>query len=211
MVKGRVTDDGDFPLEAVSVVDKATGKRTSTNTRGEFSLEVSCKGTYVEIVHPAYTSKEIKVKEFDGTKDLGVFKLGDKTLDTVDIRGSNEGTIGKVPKIELRSLPTITGNIEDIIKSYGLGVRSNNEMSATYNVRGGSFEENLIYVNDIEIYRPFLVRAGQQEGLSFINPDMVQDIFFSSGGFEARYDDRLSSVLSVKYRRPTEFRGSVSG
>ncbi|HYG52541.1 MAG TPA: TonB-dependent receptor, partial [Flavobacteriales bacterium] len=90
-------------------------------------------------------------------------------------------------------------------------VRSNNEMSATYNVRGGNFDENLIYVNDIEIYRPFLVRSGQQEGLSFINPDLVSEVGFSSGGFEARYDDRMSSVLDIKYRRPRELKGTFSG
>lgn len=210
-IKGRVMDDDGAPVEAVSVVEKATGKRTSTNAKGEFTLEISCNGALVDLIHPAYTTRTIKVKKIEGTvTDLGTFRLGDYVLDEYVHEGNREGTTPLVPKIDLFHIPTPKNSVEDLIKTLP-GVRSNNEMSSTYNVRGGNFEENLIYVNDIEIYRPFLVRAGQQEGLSFINPDMVQDIYFSSGGFEARYDDRLSSVLSVKYRRPTEFRGSVSG
>lgn len=210
-ITGRITDDQAYPLEAVSVLDKSSGKRTSTNAKGEFTLEVSCNGSLVLVSHPSFTDIELRIRKIEGTKDLGTITLGDKVLKGVDIFSYNPGTLQKVPKIDPRAVPTITGNIEDRIKTYGLGVRSNNEMSATYNVRGGSFDENLIYVNDIEIYRPFLVRAGQQEGLSFINPDMVEDIFFSSGGFEARYDDRNSSVLDIKYRRPTELKGSVTG
>ena len=92
-----------------------------------------------------------------------------------------------------------------------MGVTSNNELSSQYRVRGGNFDENLVYVNDIEVYRPFLVRAGQQEGLSFVNPELVSDIRFSAGGFDARYGDKMSSVLDIKYKRPTEFAGSASG
>ncbi|MEO6302988.1 MAG: Plug domain-containing protein, partial [Bacteroidia bacterium] len=107
-------------------------------------------------------------------------------------------------------LPSPTGNIEDIIKTQ-MGVSSNNELSSGYSVRGGNFDENLVYVNDIEVYRPFLVRSGQQEGLSFANPNMVQNISFSAGGFEAKYGDKLSSVLDITYRKPLKFGGSASG
>src|SRR5450759_4012687 len=90
------------------------------------------------------------------------------------------------------------------------GVASNNELSSQYSVRGGNYDENLVYVNDVEIYRPFLVRSGQQEGLSFLNPDLVSSISFSAGGFDAKYGDKMSSVLDIKYRKPTEFAGSAS-
>jgi hypothetical protein len=209
-VTGRIMDDQKNPLEAVLVLEKRTGKRTQSDEKGEFKLAISCKGTLIEIAHPAYSAKEIRLRNSVGTVELGEIILSDRVLDTVNIV-QRDVSIPTFPKIESKLLPTITGNIEDMIKTGGLGVRSNNEMSATYNVRGGSFDENLIYVNDIEVYRPFLVRSGQQEGLSFINADMVQDVRFSSGGFEARYDDRISSVLDITYRRPSELKGTVSG
>lgn len=112
------------------------------------------------------------------------------------------------PRI-LNQLPSPTGNVEDIIKTQ-MGVSSNNELSSGYSVRGGNFDENLVYVNDIEVYRPFLVRSGQQEGLSFANPNMVSNINFSAGGFEAKYGDKLSSVLDITYRKPMKFAGNAS-
>lgn len=114
------------------------------------------------------------------------------------------------PKV-YSQLPSPTGNIEDLIKTGGIGVSSNNELSSGYSVRGGNFDENLVYVNDIEVYRPFLVRSGQQEGFSFANPTMVQNINFSAGGFEAKYGDKLSSVLDITYRKPLKFEGNASG
>jgi len=110
----------------------------------------------------------------------------------------------------IKYIPSPNGSFEAVIKTLP-GVSSNNELTSQYNVRGGSFDENLVYVNDIEIYRPFLIRSGNQEGLSFINPDMIQDIDFSAGGFEARYGDKMSSVLAVTYKEPKEFAGSVTG
>ena len=107
-------------------------------------------------------------------------------------------------------IPTISGGIEAVLKTLP-GVSSNNELSSQYNVRGGNYDENLVYVNDIEIYRPFLVRSGQQEGLSFINPDLVGSLSFSAGGFEAKYGDKMSSVLDVKYKRPRKFAATVAG
>jgi hypothetical protein len=107
-------------------------------------------------------------------------------------------------------IPSPTGNIEDIIKTQ-IGVSSNNELTSGYSVRGGNFDENLVYVNDIEVYRPFLARSGQQEGLSFANPDMVSNINFSAGGFEAKYGDKMSSVLDITYKKPLKFASTVSG
>ena len=106
-------------------------------------------------------------------------------------------------------IPTPNQSVEDILKTLP-GVSSANELSSTYNVRGGNYDENLVYINDFEVYRPMLVRSGQQEGLSVINPDMVDGIKFSAGGFDAKYGDKLSSVLDIRYRRPKKFGGSVS-
>ncbi|HLP13935.1 MAG TPA: hypothetical protein VK177_18530 [Flavobacteriales bacterium] len=206
-VTGRILDDQKKPIEGVSVLDKTSGKRTSSLTDGTFKLEISCRGTTISLRHPSYDKQDIEI--FSGSMDLGDFNLSEHVIDTVYV--IKRATIPLIPPIEPGLFPTIRNQVEDYIKSYGLGTRSNNEMSAQYSVRGGSFDENLIYVNDIEIYRPFLVRAGQQEGLSFINPDLVSDIGFSSGGFEARYDDRMSSVLDINYRRPRELKGTVSG
>lgn len=134
------------------------------------------------------------------------------TLTAVEINDNKTRTeeVVRLDPLIFNQLPSPTGNIEDIIKTQ-MGVSSNNELSSGYSVRGGNFDENLVYVNDIEVYRPFLVRSGQQEGLSFANPNMVQNINFSAGGFEARYGDKLSSVLDITYRKPLKFGGSASG
>ncbi len=137
------------------------------------------------------------------------FKGALTTVEVTDNKTRSEEIVRLDPLI-FNQLPSPTGNIEDIIKTQ-MGVSSNNELSSGYSVRGGNFDENLVYVNDIEVYRPFLVRSGQQEGLSFANPNMVQNINFSAGGFEARYGDKLSSVLDITYRKPLKFGGSASG
>ncbi|MEP7169922.1 MAG: carboxypeptidase-like regulatory domain-containing protein, partial [Bacteroidota bacterium] len=126
----------------------------------------------------------------------------------IDEKSRQEG----LTRIDIKSisqLPTVSGNFEDVLKTLP-GVVSNNELSSAYSVRGGNYDENLVYVNDIEIYRPFLVRSGQQEGLSFINSDMVANILFSAGGFDAVYGDKMSSVLDIKYRKPKSFGGSFN-
>ncbi len=125
-----------------------------------------------------------------------------------DKEGRRNGLARLDPKL-VALLPT-AGGIEALLKTLP-GVSSNNELSSQYNVRGGNFDENLIYVNDVEVYRPFLVRSGQQEGLSFINPDLVAGVQFSAGGFEARYGDKMSSVLDITYRRPRSFGGTATG
>ncbi len=109
----------------------------------------------------------------------------------------------------VRIMPSANRSVEALIKTYP-GVSSNNELSSQYSVRGGNYDENLIYVNDIEVFRPLLIRSGEQEGLSFINPDLVSTVQFSSGGFDAKYGDKMSSVLDIRYKRPTAFAGSVS-
>ncbi len=137
------------------------------------------------------------------------FKNNLTEVEVTDNKNRGVETVRLDPLI-FNQLPSPTGNIEDIIKTQ-MGVSSNNELSSGYSVRGGNFDENLVYVNDIEVYRPFLVRSGQQEGLSFANPNMVQNINFSAGGFEAKYGDKMSSVLDITYRKPLKFGGNASG
>ena len=134
-------------------------------------------------------------------------------LPTFEVRDQTDRTRTFIDKVEVDNIdlmPNAGGGVEGLIKLLP-GVQSGNELSSSYSVRGGNFDENLVYINDIEIYRPFLARAGRQEGLSIINPDLVQDLFFSAGGFEARYGDKLSSVLDITYKQPGEFGGSVTG
>ncbi|HOK50875.1 MAG TPA: TonB-dependent receptor plug domain-containing protein, partial [Bacteroidales bacterium] len=124
-------------------------------------------------------------------------------------RADNIGGIQRVSIKSLQAMPNASGNIEGIIKRLP-GVASNNELSSQYSVRGGSFDENIIYVNNIEIYRPVLIRSGQQEGLSFVNPDLVGSLKFSAGGFDVSYGDKMSSVLDVTYKRPEDNAGSAT-
>jgi len=128
---------------------------------------------------------------------------------SVSARQERASTFHRIDVEELNYMPTTTGKIAAIIKSQA-GVSSNNELSSQYSVRGGNFDENLVYVNDIEIYRPFLVRSGQQEGLSFVNSDLVSSVKFSAGGYDARYGDRMSSALDITYKRPRKFAASSS-
>ena len=137
-------------------------------------------------------------------------QLAIPTLDEVEIRYTEQGTspIESINNIDAATISLPSSNIESLLPALGFGVSQNNELSAGYNVRGGNFDENLIYVNDIEVYRPFLARSGQQEGLSFINPSMVNNILFSAGGFDAKYGDKLSSVLDIEYTEARKFNSS---
>ena len=140
-----------------------------------------------------------------------------QTQDTTDVREitGTEVRAGRlfnnrvISALSVRNLPSVNNSIEALIKTLP-GVSSNNELTSQFSVRGGNFDENLIYVNDLEIFRPFLIRSGEQEGLSFINPDLVSTVQFSAGGFDAKYGDKMSSVLDIRYKRPNEFAGSVS-
>ena len=136
----------------------------------------------------------------------------DKELEEVTVTGSRiqTGQTQEIKKDDLKKIPSTTGNaVEELIQSQA-GVSTHSELSSQYNVRGGSFDENSVYINNVEVYRPFLVRSGQQEGISVINPDMVEKIEFSTGGYEARYGDKMSSALNITYKRPKPFEASVS-
>ena len=141
-----------------------------------------------------------------------VLHASDKELEEVTVTGSRiqTGQTQEIKKDDLKKIPSTTGNaVEELIQSQA-GVSTHSELSSQYNVRGGSFDENSVYINNVEVYRPFLVRSGQQEGISVINPDMVEKIEFSTGGYEARYGDKMSSALNITYKRPKPFEASVS-
>ena len=135
-----------------------------------------------------------------------------KVLKTFEVEYVDPGSSPTelLPTIDAANLALPSSNIEGLLSSIGYGVRQNNELSSGFSVRGGNFDENLIYVNGIEVYRPFLARSGQQEGLSFINPTMVDNILFSAGGFDAMYGDKLSSVLDISYREPKKFEANLT-
>ncbi len=209
-VKGVVTNETGQRVKNVNVALSGTSLNTHTTEDGTYQLEVPAGALTLHFSHAAYISRTVNLRLEPGETRQVNMNLSFLLLDTLVIRNERPQFIDELSKIDYKAIPTFSGNIEDLIKTAGLGVSGRNEMSAAYSVRGGSFDENLIYVNDIEIYRPFLVRSGQQEGLSFINSDMVDNISFSSGGFEARYGDKLSSVLDIRYKKPTSFGGSAS-
>ncbi len=214
-VFGTVKDSLNKPLfgVGVSVFGKPYG--TTTDEKGNYSLSVPANQT-LKIIF-SFTglnrdSESVDLKENEkqeiSKKLRGRIKeLGEVVIEDQSMKGVNITRIN--PKI-ISVLPTVNQSVEDILKTMP-GVSSANELSSTYSVRGGNYDENLVYVNDVEIYRPLLVRSGQQEGLSFINPDMVETINFSAGGFDAVYGDKLSSVLDIKYRKPKKFGGSLNG
>ncbi len=207
-IYGKVMDKNDTPMPNVHVRSRYTGNLAITDINGNYKLGLSPgRMNVVEfsfvggetILEEFYLRRgdirEINVTFFDVDVELPVFTVRGKIT-----RPPTRPVINLDPN-EFESIPTVSGNIEDILPMLG-GTVSNNELSSQYSVRGGNYDENLVYVNDFQVYRPFLVRAGQQEGLSFINPDLVRNLEFSAGGFEAKYGDKLSSVLDVKYKKP---------
>ncbi len=214
-IYGKVTDRNDKPVYGVSIVNRYTGAGTTTDFNGNFTLYMT--PGRMNVVEFSYIGKETQIEEFylrrGDVREINVtFWDLDIVLDEVVVRSTiyrpPTRTAVKLNPREFESIPTVSGNIEDILPMLG-GTVSNNELSSQYSVRGGNYDENLVYVNDFQVYRPFLVRAGQQEGLSFINPDLVQGLEFSAGGFEAKYGDKLSSVLDVRYKNPKA--GTSSG
>lgn len=213
-ISGIVKGGDDEPIESVAVGVKENPKAiTYSDEKGFYTLELEPgKVNTILFVSISYEVLSYTINPKAGDKinysPSLRFKGGLPEIEINDIGTRGSEMIRIDPKI-FNQLPSPTNNIEDLIKTQ-IGTSSNNELSSGYSVRGGNFDENLVYVNDIEVYRPFLVRSGQQEGLSFANPNMVQNINFSAGGFEARYGDKLSSVLDITYRKPLKFEGNAS-
>lgn len=211
---GMVKDDTGQPIELATVRVTGQNALTMTNLRGEYSLW--CQSTdSVRVVYSMIgyeTRRRLLRSPADSVRLDVVLPLYDRsTLGTAVVTGQGvqTGTVQRITKPDTKLAPSTTGNgVEEIIATQA-GVSTHNELSSQYNVRGGSFDENCVYLNGIEVYRPMLVRSGQQEGLSVINSDMVESIGFSSGGFEARYGDKMSSVLDITYKRPEAFEASA--
>lgn len=215
---GVVKDiDTEEPVDYVTVFVVGTSNSTETNAYGEYSLEVESKKTItLGFSRIGYLDAEHKIARLaDGTKrNLNIKLVPDISDLEIVIRDSKLEDVGMVREqvTEFKKLPTASGNFESILPHIALGASggTGGELSSQYNVRGGNYDENLVYVNDFEIFRPQLIRSSQQEGLSFPNIDLIKDVSFSSGGFEARYGDKLSSVLDIRYKRPEEFGASAS-
>lgn len=214
-VFGTVNDHTGSPIELATVRVVGTAHTTVTNLKGKYTLYCTSADT-VEIIYSmiGYESRRrVLYNPRDSVRlDVVLPVYGEHTLGIAEIKGQGIQT-GQTQKINVGStkhMPSTSGNaVEEMIATQA-GVSTHNELSSQYNVRGGSFDENCVYINGIEVYRPMLVRSGEQEGLSIINPDMVERIGFSSGGFEARYGDRMSSVLDITYKRPERWEASAS-
>lgn len=211
---GRVTDENSQPIEFASVACLQQGKMTMTSLKGEFNLQLhSADSVVIRFSMIGYRAKTKLLRKPRGKQSLQiVLHSSDNTLEGVTVTDTRRQTsqTQEIKKEDLKSLPSTSGNaVEELIQSQA-GVSTHNELSSQYNVRGGSFDENSVYINNVEIFRPFLVRSGQQEGISVINPDMVEKIGFSTGGYEARYGDKMSSALDITYKYPKKFEASVS-
>ncbi|MEO8768931.1 MAG: TonB-dependent receptor [Ferruginibacter sp.] len=211
-VSGRIIDDNENPLNNVSIV--VLGKNTGivSGDSGTFTIKVTANKPFaLTFSHTGFLSVQ---KNFylspDETENITIrMKREGKTLEAVvvaDEKERRENSLVKINPKNAITLPSTTGGVEALIKTL---VGSNNELTSQYNVRGGNYDENIVYINDFEIYRPYLVSSGQQEGLSFINPEMVKNVNFYTGGFQAKYGDKMSSVLDIQYKKPTSFGGSA--
>ena len=213
-LQGRVTDENNEPIEFASVSCLKQGKMTMTSLKGEYSMQLhSADSVVIKFSMIGYKAKTRILRRPRGKQTLQIVLHSDENqLGEVTITGKKieTGQMEDISKDHLKSLPSASGNaVEELIQSQA-GVSTHSELSSQYNVRGGSFDENSVYIDNVEIYRPFLVRSGQQEGISVINPDMVEKISFSTGGYEARYGDKMSSALNIKYRKPKKFEATAS-
>jgi hypothetical protein len=214
ILSGTITDSQQRVLYGAYIQIENLSQYTTSDTLGNFSISIPANKSFrLKITHLSFSNFETNITLKAGEKRFLAVAMNEKQeqLQEVTIESSqnikNTNTI--IDAKLAKQLPVSgSGAIEQIIKTLP-GVSSNNELSSQYSVRGGNFDENLVYINDIEIYRPNLIRSGQQEGLSIINPDLVSSVQFSAGGFEAKYGDKLSSVLDVKYKTPNEFEASA--
>lgn len=213
-LSGRVIDENNDPVEFASVSCPKQGKMTMTSLKGDYSLQLqSADSVEIRFSMVGYKTKVRILRRPRGKQTMQVvLHSSDNALSEVTITGKRieTGQTQELSKEHIKSMPSTTGNaVEEMIQSQA-GVSTHSELSSQYNVRGGSFDENSVYINNVEIFRPFLVRSGQQEGISVINPDMVEKIGFSTGGYEARYGDKMSSALNIEYRRPKRFEASAT-
>jgi len=212
VIFGKINDSSGQPVYNANIVlaDHAGG--TTTNKVGAYELRIPAnKPVLISISFIGY-----EISPFEVTVKPGERKEINKTvtstatqLESIEVKDQQlrKSTFNRLDPKSVTFIPSMNSSIEDLIKTMP-GVSSRNELSSQYSVRGGNYDENLVFVNDIEVYRPFLIRSGQQEGQSFLNPDLVSSISFSAGAFDAKYGDKMSSVLDIRYKRPASFAGS---
>ena len=212
-LSGRVVDEDQNPIEMATVSCLEQGKMTMTNLKGEFSISLkSTDSVVVKFSMIGYNARKRVFVNPQGKQKIEVSLPSMAALGEVVITEKRRQTTGtqQLDIKDMKGVPSATGNaVEELIQQQA-GVSTHNELSSQYNVRGGSFDENSVYINNIEIYRPLLIRSGQQEGLSIINPDMVETVGFSTGGFEAKYGDKMSSALDITYKQPKRLEANVS-
>ena len=208
-INGYVTDEKNNKLPAVnvSVLDQSNGATSDQN--GKYTLETPAnRSIVITYSFIGYETEKIRIPMLKKGQVYNLdikLKSSSTLLEDVIItdQKSRKESFSRIKPKHVSIIPGSSGGVEAILKTLP-GVSSANELSAQYSVRGGNFDENLVYVNGIEVYRPFLIRSGQQEGLSFVNTDMVGSILFSAGGFDAKYGDKMSSVLDIRYKKPTK-------
>ncbi|MFX0558307.1 TonB-dependent receptor [Maribacter sp. CXY002] len=208
-ITGIVLDEENRPIPNVNITSESKG--TITNNNGFYLLEITAdvKTTilFSHLGHKDITIKDLLLTTNETFEFNPVFKIAVEQVDGVTVTARGEKKVEWITTIsteKILKIPGANAGVENILKLLP-GVSSNNELSTQYSVRGGNYDENLVYVNEIEVYRPFLIRSAQQEGLSFVNSDLVKDVKFSSGGFQSKYGDKLSSVLDITYKSPTSF------
>jgi len=214
-IKGIVRDSVGTPVEKAGITIRSTTAGTYSDKEGRFilsvppemkeiTLDISCVGfrTISKVIRTNGNQVNIEITMIADVTDIGEVSVsGERKPEGI--------TMLRIPVSEFSHLTSVSGGVEAMLKTMP-GVNSNNELSSQYSVRGGSYDENLVYINDIEVFTPFLIRSGQQEGLSIINPDLISAVSFSAGGFNSSYGDKMSSVLDIKYRKPVNNAGSVS-
>ena len=211
-VTGKVIDENEDPLGGVTITILGKQNGILASDSGTFRIKVPSEKAFALVFsHTGFHEEQKNFYLSEGEEERLTVRLtrSNKTLETVVVTGNKDRNETGLIKINPKSaimLPSATGGVEGLIKTL---VGSNNELTSQYSVRGGNYDENIIYINDFEIYRPYLVNNGQQEGLSFINPELVKNINFYTGGFQAKYGDKISSVLDIQYKKPVSFGGSA--
>ena len=212
-LKGKVIDDEGNAVELASVTCVEQGKVTMTNLKGEFSIQLQSTDTVnVKFSMIGYKTRVRSFVRPRGNLTVQIVMHQQDALQEVTVTERRRQTTGteQLDIENIKNSPSVSGNaVEELIQQQA-GVSTHNELSSQYNVRGGSFDENVVYINNVEVYRPLLIRSGQQEGLSVINSDLVEKVGFSTGGFESKYGDKMSSVLDITYRTPSRTEASLT-
>ena len=214
VIQGVILDDKNQPIAEANINVIGTTIGTASDKTGFYRLVVPANQK-ITIVFSSISFKSARQDfeldaqatfEFNPVLNTAIEQIGTVTINNT--RTKEFAGITNIDPTVVRAIPGVQPGVENLLKSLP-GVSSNNELSTQYAVRGGNYDENLVYINEIEVYRPFLVRSGQQEGLSIVNADLVRSVDFSAGGFQSKYGDKLSSVLDINYRRPTEFGAGI--